>query len=263
MYVAKFLKKECFISPRDLPYRTQLVPLAAILAKLKTRWLEPKIHAKLSRWFWCGILGELYGGAVETRIANDLEEVFAWIDDDTALPRTVNEASFQPNRLNTLRSRNSAAYKGINVLVLREGAQDFYWKASIQELDTGEVNLDIHHIFPKDWCIKNEIQSKEFDCIINKTQISYRANRMIGAKAPADYLLAIQAHKQVGLDDEAMNKLVESHRISAPAMRENDFHTFFNHRKAALLNLVGEAIGKNIPLEDGEAHDDSEVIEEL
>ncbi len=79
LLVARFLRKECFFAARDLPYRTQLVPLAAVLSQLKERWLEPMIYDKLSQWFWCGVLGELYGGAVETRIANDLEELLGWI----------------------------------------------------------------------------------------------------------------------------------------------------------------------------------------
>jgi hypothetical protein len=36
---------------RELPYSTQLVPLAAALARLADRWLEPRIHDKLARWF--------------------------------------------------------------------------------------------------------------------------------------------------------------------------------------------------------------------
>lgn len=262
-FVAKFLKKECFHSPRDLPYRTQLVPLAALLTTLKQRWLEPKIHAKLSQWFWCGILGELYGGAVETRIANDLEEVLAWIDDDKAVPRTVYEANFQPNRLNTLRSRNSAAYKGINILVLREGASDFFWKAGIQELDATDVNLDIHHIFPQDWCIKRGIEAKRFDSIINKTPISYKANRMIGGKAPSDYLKSIQNHQQVQIGNGDMDKLLASHRIDPAAMRTDDFELFFANRGVALLEIVGAVMGKVLVQSiEAEADDDFEPEEE-
>jgi len=72
---AHFLRKQSFYSRRDLPYRTQLVPLAALLAHLGQDWLTHPVHEKLARWFWCGVLGELYGGAVETRIANDFEEL--------------------------------------------------------------------------------------------------------------------------------------------------------------------------------------------
>ena len=249
LLAAKFLRKECFFASRDLPYRTQLVPLAAVLSVLKERWLEPRIHEKLCRWYWCGVLGELYGGAVETRIANDLEELMAWLADEGDEPRTIYEASFQPSRLYTLRSRLSAAYKGLNTLVLREGAKDFFWKATIQELDHEEVALDIHHIFPRTWCEGHGIKPSVFNAIINKTPISYKANRMIGGKAPSSYLASIQAHKQVGLGDNAMDAILGSHRIDPDALRADNFEAFFEHRKESLLAIVEQAMGKSIERE--------------
>lgn len=119
---AKFLRQESFFSTNDIPYRTQLVPLAAVLALLGDDWLQPTTYDKLARWFWCGVLGELYGGAVETRMALDIQELMEWIKGSNQEPATIRDANFQPNRLETLRSRNSAAYKGISVLVQREGA---------------------------------------------------------------------------------------------------------------------------------------------
>ena len=243
---AKFLRKQCFFTSRDLPYRTQLVPLAAVLTKLKERWLEPRIFDKLSRWFWCGVFGELYGGAVETRIANDLEDLLAWIADTGNEPRTVYDASFQPTRLLTLRSRLSAAYKGLNTLILRQGSRDFFWKATVQELDHEEVALDIHHIFPKVWCEAKKIKPATFNSIVNKTPISYKANRMIGGRAPSEYLAAIQSHKQVKLSDDGMNAILESHYIDTKALRADDFDAFFEARKEALLNLVEQTTGKSI-----------------
>jgi hypothetical protein len=263
---AKFLRKECFFAARDLPYRTQIVPLAAVLTCLKERWLEPKIYDKLSKWFWCGVLGELYGGAVETRVANDLEELLEWFLNDEALPRTVYEANFQANRLKTLRSRNSAAYKGLNILVLREGARDFFWKAEVQELDTEDVNLDIHHIFPQEWCRTQGIDRKVFDSIVNKTPISYKANRMIGKKAPSAYLEAIQKHKQVQIGDEDMDAILSSHWIDPKSLRENDFEVFMAKRSRALLDLVEGAMGKVIeppPENTSEVQDNSDDSEEL
>lgn len=244
MLVAKFLRKEQVRDPRELPYRTQLAPLAAVLTILKERWLEPKINDKLSRWYWCGVLGELYGGAVETRIANDVDELLAWMEDDTAVPRTVLEATFNPDRLDRLLSRLSAAYKGINMLVLREGAKDFFWKAKIQELDQEDIALDIHHIFPQDWCEKQGIKRATYNAIVNKTPISYKANRMIGGSAPSAYLHKLQEHRQVQLPDEAMNLLLASHRIDAKSLRADDFDAFYQARKAALLALIEGAMGK-------------------
>ena len=181
--VASFLRGQNFYNRRELPYRTQLVPLAVVLTRLADRWREPRIYDKLKRWFWSGVLGELYSGAVETRMANDYEELLDWFEDDAALPRTVREANFQPDRFDTLRSRLSAAYKGINVLVLREGSKDWYWKATIRELDAEEIALDIHHIFPRDWCEEQGIGKDRYNSVLNKTPISYKANRKIGGDA--------------------------------------------------------------------------------
>jgi hypothetical protein len=242
---ARFLRRECVRTRRDLPYRTQLSPLAAVMAEIGTTWMEPKIYDKLARWYWCGVLGELYGGAVETRIANDVEELLTWFNDDAAVPRTIGDANFQVDRLDSLSTRLSAAYKGINVLVLREGAQDFFWKSKIRDLDLDDVNLDIHHIFPKDWCEKQGILAKRYDCIVNRTPISYKANRMIGGSAPADYLAKLQAHEQVQLDDDAINSILASHLIDAESLRGNDFDTFLLNRKRGLLALIERAMGKN------------------
>jgi hypothetical protein len=249
LLAAQFFRKQCFYSVTDLPYRTQVVPLATVLSYLKERWLEPKVYDKLSQWFWCGVLGELYGGAVETRIANDLEDILKWIYDDNSLPRTVFEATFQPNRLLTLRTRLSAAYKGLNTLILRENAADFFWKASIRELDREEVSIDIHHIFPKAWCEERHIKPDVYDSILNKTPISYKANRMIGKKAPSEYLTSLQTHQQVQISDEEMNKILESHHISPSLIRQDSFDEFILDRQARLLSLVERAMGKEVSQE--------------
>lgn len=248
MQAAKFLRMEQVRDPRELPYRTQLPPLAAVLAMIGDRWLEPVIKDKLSRWYWCGVLGELYGGAVETRIANDVDDLLQWILHNGPEPRTVQEATFNPDRLDRLTSRLSAAYKGLNMLVLREGAADFFWKAKIQALDQEDLALDIHHIFPQHWCETRQppIPRARYNSIVNKTPISAKANRMIGGDAPSAYLKKIQQHAQVKINDEAMNALLASHNIPVNAIRADDFEGFYAARKLALLGLIEKVMGKSV-----------------
>lgn len=252
---AQFMRHQRFFSARELPYRTQLVPLAAVLSQLGNRWLEPRIYDRLSRWFWCGVLGELYGGAVETRIANDFEELLPWLVSDpqeladgasNPLPRTISDSAFQESRLDTLRSRVSAAYKGLNVLVLRAGAEDFFWKDTVQVFNYEDMALDIHHIFPKAWCEENRIGRSYYDSIVNKTPISSKANRMIGGKAPSKYLASLQSHTQVGLAEGEMNRILETHRIPYGHLRSDDFPGFYTSRKNALIELIEEATGKSV-----------------
>ena len=50
-------------------------------------------------------------------------------------------------------------------------------------------NVDIHHIFPKDYCEDKKLPKQKWNSIINKTPISYSTNRTIGGVAPSKYLI--------------------------------------------------------------------------
>jgi len=241
----QFLRHLGFHHPNFLPYRAQLVPLAATLTLIGDRWLEPRVQDKLARWFWCGVFGELYGSATETRIALDLQHLLRWIGTESSeLPATIVAAGFQASRLETMRSRTSAAYRGLYVLLQKQGAQDFFWKARIVDIDRNERGIDIHHIFPRKWCETRSVAPKVYNSIINKTAISYHANRKIGGHAPSHYLHQLQRDPAVQLSDSDMNAILGSHHIDASFLRGDDFHGFFEARKAALLRIVTEAMGK-------------------
>jgi len=264
----RFLRREGFHHPKFLPYRSQIIPLATTMVYLGERWLEPVIQNKLARWYWSGVLGELYGGAVESRIANDLQNLITWIDDPTASePVTVAAAGFQPSRLDTLRTRTSAAYRGIYVLLQRQGSKDFFWKTRMVDLDREECKIDIHHIFPRDWCETQnpKIAPKVFNSIINKTAISYKANRKIGGKAPSKYLEQIRSDAQVQITELEQNEILKSHLIAPEHLRADDFAGFMAARKSALLEVISLAMGKPIlpvggdaPAEDAEDEDAEE-----
>jgi hypothetical protein len=66
---AKFLHMLHIYRIFDLPYQSQIVPLAAIIADIGEAWEHEANRAKLVRWYWNGVFGELYGSAVESRIA--------------------------------------------------------------------------------------------------------------------------------------------------------------------------------------------------
>lgn len=241
----QFLRHLGFHQPNFLPYRAQLVPLAATLTHIGERWLEPQIQNKLSRWYWSGVFGELYGAASETRIALDLPQLLNWIDDSTApVPSTIAGAGFQPTRLDTMRTRTSAAYRGLYVLLQQQGAMDFFWKTRMIDLDRNEKGIDIHHIFPRKWCEEQKIPPRIFDSIINKTAISYKANRKIGGKAPSIYLEQIQTDKAVQLNHDGMDAILRTHSIEPDLLRSDDFYGFLRVRKAALLTLIERAMGK-------------------
>ena len=144
---AKFFHGLKIFRARDLPYQTQLVPLAAILAELGSNWENDAVRKLLAQWYWCGVFGELYGSAVESRFALDIRDVPRWITGGP-VPQTIERADFREERLRTLRTRLSAAYKGVHALLMRCGAEDFRSGQPFDQTVFFDENVDIHHVFP-------------------------------------------------------------------------------------------------------------------
>ncbi|MGH8990032.1 MAG: hypothetical protein ACRDZ7_00695, partial [Acidimicrobiia bacterium] len=247
---ARFLVSEHVYEARFLPYATQLIPLAACLVRLGSRVEQQAVHARLARWYWCGVFGELYGSTVETRFARDVLELPAWIDGG-AEPRTVTEANFAPERLLTLRTRGSAAYKGIYVLLLKQGAEDFLTGDPSTVQTYFEDAIDIHHVFPKKWCTDAGIDYRRCESIVNKTPLRYRSNRIIGGVAPSRYLDSLE--RKHGADRTRIERSLRSHFIDPPSLYADDFDTAFAERSRALLIAISGAIGKELVSDPAQA----------
>ena len=242
---AKFLHMLHIYRIFDLPYQSQIVPLAAILADIGDAWEHEANRAKLVRWYWNGVFGELYGSAVETRIARDFMEVPVWLKGGPE-PSTVSETMFRADRLKTMRMRLSAAYKGMNALLMKEGAQDFRSGQKFDHTIFFGENVDIHHIFPQDWCKKQGIKPSVFDSIINKTPLSYRTNRIIGGVAPSDYLSKLESGNSTTppIDSVKLDVFLKSHLIDPLLLRADSFDKFMVDRQKKLLSLIERATGR-------------------
>jgi len=244
---SKLLVENHIFNSRDVPYSTQLVPMAAILAELGTKIDNIGNKNKLIRWFWCGVFGELYGSANETRYALDLVQMVDWITKDGQEPKSIYDAIFSPSRLHTLRTRNSAAYKGVYALLMDENTRDWLSATKIDFSTYFSESIDIHHIFPVAWCNKNNIDRSDFDCIINKTPLSGRTNRIVSGDAPSKYLNRLKKH--AGVPDEEFNTILKSHVVNPDMLYNDDFYGFFKDRKEQILQRIEKAMGKTIARE--------------
>ena len=272
----KLLQEERIFSKKDLPYTTQLIPLAVLCTLLAE---DNKIHItniknKVKQWYWCGVFGEMYGGANETRYVYDVVGVMDWISDDSVQPRTVQDSYFNPTRLLGLQSRLSAAYKGIMALIFQNHSKDFISGRDMDFTSYKSDGIDIHHIFPKDYCMKcgyssrkwNSVVNKtpisystnreiggsapKWNSVVNKTPISYSTNREIGGSAPSKYLSKIENKGQVSY--ETLNEYLTTHWIDVESCRNDDFNTYFVKRASSLLNAIEKATGKPISGRDSE-----------
>ena len=201
---------------------------------------------RLAQWYWCGVLGEMYGGATETRFANDLEDCITWIQNgpDSPIPRTVQGAQLQAERLLSLRTRNSAAYKGMYALQMKQGARDFRTGNTIDVHAYMEDAIDIHRIFPRHWCSNHGIKQQVANCIVNKTALDAHTSHRIGGNPPSVYLSRIEAGD--GIEPHVLDGFLRSHDIDPPALRRDDFAGFFNHRFESLLRHAARAMRKPV-----------------
>lgn len=240
---ADFLVHQGIYASRDLPYSSQLIPLAAILAYDELNGHKLNITTAkecLSLWYWCGVFGEQYGGANETRFALDIAGVFDWINNGQQ-PDTVVRANFQATRLLTMQTRNSAAYKGLMALILQDSPLDFMSGNKMDIASYIDENTDIHHIFPQAYCQSQNFPIQKWNSIINKTPVYAGTNRSIGGRAPSEY---IKTMEKKGLTPEQIDYAITSHNINPQMLRSDAFEEFFIDRANRLLNRIEKAMGK-------------------
>lgn len=243
---ANFLVKQGIYKSIDIPYHSQLIPLAAIFA-------YDNLHGKklglvqnlelLSRWFWSGIFGELYGSANETRFTQDIVDIFNWMENSDTVPETVTRASFDATRLLSLQTRNSAAYKGVMALINRQHPKDFMSGQDMSIADYLLESTDIHHIFPQAYCGQEGLPYRKYNSVINKTPIYAGTNRSIGGRAPSLY---VQTMRNKGIDEAKIDEALISHYINPDLLKSDSFDAFIIDRAKRLLNLIEEAMGKAV-----------------
>lgn len=240
----KLLVEMNIFSSNDIPYNTQFIPLSVICTLLGQEIENVSVKDKIKQWFWCGVFGELYGGANETRYANDVKQVYDWIKGGTEIPKTISDSNFSTMRLIGLQTKNSAAYKGIMALILGNKSLDWINGSEMGLQTYLDERSDIHHIFPQDYCIKMNYDKKKWNSIINKTPLYFSTNRYIGGVAPSDYINKIEKNKNI--EKEKIKIYIESHLIDYDLLYSNNFEEHIITRAINLLNEIEKATGKKI-----------------
>lgn len=246
---ARFLNAHKIIWVKDIPYPPLLVALASVFAIMERDAQTARAEGQLEQWFWSVALGELYGSTTESRLARDVPELVRWIREPAQPPRSLDEAVFQSQRLKSLRSRGSAAYKAIHALLMQHGCQDFITGKPTDVMTFFNDDIDIHHIFPQAWCKKQGIEPKVYDAIINKAPLSKLSNIAVGGDAPSVYLKRIEVKH--GISSSALDDILRTHLIEPALLRADDFQSFYAARQRALEGLVANAMHKPVVREAG------------
>ncbi|MBC7622764.1 MAG: hypothetical protein H7232_05210, partial [Aeromicrobium sp.] len=244
-----FLHEQKIIWHRDIPYPPLVVGLASAFAILSNTAQTTAAKEKIAQWFWCVTLGELYGSSTESRLAKDVPQLVNWVRGIGPRPTSLDESLFQQDRLKTLRTRLSAAYKGMHALLMRHGCRDFITGRGVELMTFFNDKIDIHHIFPQRWCLDNNIAPAVFNSIVNKSPLFKRSNIAISGSAPSVYLARIE--QEQGITSNKLDDILRSHLIDPAHLRNDDFKAFMAARTAALTSLIAVAMGKPVAEDHG------------
>ena len=142
---------------------------------------------------------------------------------------------------------------------MRHGCRDFITGRGVELMTFFNDKIDIHHIFPKKWCLSQGIKPAVFDSIVNKSPLFKRSNITISGYAPSVYLKKIE--QEQGISASALDDILRSHLIDPQHLRNDDFDAFMAARTAALTELIAGAMGK--PVVQGHGTNENELDVDL
>ena len=226
------------------------MPLAAILTELGPNWENDAVRKLIAQWYWCGVFGELYGSAVKSRFALDIRDVPRWITGGP-VPQSIERADFREERLRTLRTRLSAAYKGVHALLMRCGAEDLGLASpSIRRCSSTRMSTSIM-FFPRhgansEASSRKSQQHRQQDAFVGAHQPDHRGRRAIHLSCSA------RKGRRAKSADRCRTHVVhpDNPRDRCRTLENNGFDTFFNDRRERLLKLIEIAMGKPAVRED-------------
>lgn len=215
---------------KHLPYRTIIIPLAAIMKGRN----NPSDFKKIDTWYWSSVITNRFAGSSETTAKQDYDQLIEFINNDET-PQALKEANEKVKLLDLEITDRGALYKGILNLLSINGAQDFKLLQSIN-LSV----LDDHHIFPK----KVKLELKNENSILNRTLIYRDTNRnVIKNRKPSDYINEVI--KDLKENNIQVNEFFKRHFINKDglnALLNDNYMEFIEQRK----NMIIEDIKKRI-----------------
>jgi hypothetical protein len=234
------LRDNCgVVDAKWLPYSTMLVPLGGVLARFGEEHTQVwAIHMEnLVRWFWCSVFSQGYESSSDSRASADYRELSIWLQHPDSVPTVVTQFKFDPKLLRSTTSRQRALYRAVFALLLSKTPLDFHTGSKITGAVMREGTADDHHIFPKAMLLKRNISEREINCVLNRTLIDRRTNRLIADRAPRDYMAQIR--KTVG--DTLFDTILTSHCIPTGGnspIWQDDWPSFLQRRQDALWTQI-------------------------
>ncbi|WP_095659838.1 DUF262 domain-containing protein [Corynebacterium glaucum] len=248
LQAAEFLADRRILSVDQVPYSSQLVPLATILARLAEHpgaLDEDRARDRLNRWFWSGVFGELYGAHAPTiRAGLDVQEVTPWVLGHTdEEPRTVADAEFKESRLLNA-TEESGVFRGLFSLLMARGARDWRTGKEFSRETFEELQPSFHTVFSPAFCAGIGAEGALAHSALNRTPMGRRTEVVIEENEPKRYLPRLQSKSL--LDDHEFDAVIEGHEISPQHLLSSNWDAFLEDRRERFVALIEYSMGKPV-----------------
>lgn len=234
-----------------------LLPLVVLLGERPDEPLEPENADAILYWFLAATLRNRYSGSTDTKLGQDIPDARR----PDGINRLLDRLGLPGGRLEVLprdlagRAIGSAHFMMSFLVAKRRGARDWWSGAAVSVAAEGGHKLEYHHVFPQVLLRRTgEYGKTEINDIANLVFIAGRANRGIGAKRPAEYLV------DLGLpaDDLAAHSIPND-----PTLWEEDaYRDFLARRRELLAESMNEILDRLRPAWLQESADPAEIVDE-
>lgn len=221
---------------------------------MKEKQYDPSlIESCVMKWVVYSILTQRYSGSPESRFDYDIKK----LDTCDSIPeyiKTQFDAELSdafwnkilPDRLNT--STASSNYWYIYLAAQIKNNSRAFLSKNITVKDLIEQRGDIHHIFPKDYLIKNGIDNKQqYNQIANYTYLQQEINIAVSNKAPIKYFAELETQINGGspiygyidsIEGLDINLVENSIPLEIKSYTYENYEKFLAKRRVLMANLI-------------------------
>jgi hypothetical protein len=224
---------------------------------------EAKIQNLVKRWFVLSILTGRYSGSSETAIERDSKQILekgievylrqieqAELDDGFWTYRIVNDLDSSSPVNNAYICYLASQCKSNVPAFLSESM-------SIRNLLEQSGNGNVHHIFPKNYLIKNGYKKSDYNQVANYTFTEQQINIKLGNLAPKEYMAKVVDEikaKEMAINDnkpyeseyssiKSLDVLKDNQELNCiPEILDTSDHTHYNDFLSRRRQLIAQKI---------------------
>ncbi len=213
-----------------------------------------KIEKIVRRWLVLSILTSRYSSSPESVFDFDIKRFFAYNDPMEYLELTeageLSDAFWNVTlvqRLNT--SVASSPYFNLYLMTQAKGHDKGFLSEQIEVRTMLENKGDIHHLFPKNYLVKNNIPQSQYNQIANYAFIQQEINIKIRDKSPCEYMQTVFEQCKTKepvyggiVDDEQLRENLRQNCIPEgfENMDVSDYETFLEKRRKLMAEKIRE-----------------------